>query len=308
MSQRLSTGIFIDDPLVGQPTGTEIKFIQTTVLPKHSEKAVWVEDWESSGGILLSIQFKGPNGHQVEGSAVLVAPGVAICATHVVQPHIESLLAGDTATLCGGITEHGLQLWKVVKITLVANTDFTILGLKLCSALPEDKTFYVCRLTTRVPAIGERVTVLGFRSSTPFEQEDGRYTCTGNVLMCQGEVTARFDDYRDRVFMPWPAFEIDCPSWGGMSGGPVFDKNGYLIGLLTSSFELEDANGPSFASPIWRVLPAQFEAVWPGGIHPEGKTSLLEADPRLCVIERREAVTVIPGEGDAGTIRYEVWE
>lgn len=45
---------------------------------------------------------------------------------------------------------------------------------------------------------------------------------------------------RDRVMLPWPVLEVDCPTWGGMSGGPVFDEHGHLIGLLCSSFSVEE--------------------------------------------------------------------
>ncbi len=100
--------------------------------------------------------------------------------------------------------------------------------------------------------------------------------------------------------LPWPSLQIDCPSWGGMSGGPVFDSEGKLLGLLSSSLD----NGPSFVSLLWPALTCPFEGGWPPESF-EGKRTLLNID--VCAIDNRSAVRVIKKNGGTATA-YETWE
>jgi hypothetical protein len=126
--------------------------------------AAWLENWETQEGVLLSVQFRGLHDHRVEGSAVMVAPGIALCATHVIAPHLDSIMSGESAALCSGITSSGLLLWHVRKVTCVGDSDLTILGLELASALPAGNLFHQGCISTRIPGIGEKVVLLGFRA------------------------------------------------------------------------------------------------------------------------------------------------
>lgn len=306
--QRETTGVIVDDPALSMTVGDVLHFNAVPVFPQDEANAVWLENWETLEGVLLSIQFRGLGDHRIEGSAVMVAPGIALCATHVVAPHLDSLIAGESAALCTGITSSGLLLWNVRKVTCVGDSDFTILGLELASALPAGNLFHQVRLSTRIPKIGEKVVLLGFRASEPVEHvEAKRFRSKGNVLMCQGTVTARYDEGRDRVFIPWPVIEVDCPSWGGMSGGPAFDKDGNLIGLLTSSFEGGGTTGPSYVSQIWPALTTPFEGGWPTAIFQE-RRSLLDVDPRLCAIDGRTVLEVTHNHDGTSTTHFRVQE
>lgn len=287
--QRKTTGVIRDDPALGMAVGDALYFNAVPVFPQGEANAVWLENWETQEGVLLSIQFRGRQDHRIEGSAVMVAPGIALCATHVIDPHLSSLVSGESMALCSGITSSGLLLWHVRKITCVGNSDFTILGLELASSLPTGNMFHQARISTHIPKIGEKVVLLGFRAKDAVEHlEAKKFLALGNVLMSQGRVTTRYDRGRDRVSIPWPVIEVDCPSWGGMSGGPAFDKDGNLIGLLTSSFEGDGAAGPSYVSQIWRALATPFEGGWPAALFQQ-RRSLLDMDPRLCVIDGRSA-------------------
>jgi hypothetical protein len=108
--------------------------------------------------------------------------------------------------------------------------------------------------------------------------------------------------------LPWPVLEVECPTVGGMSGGPVFDSRGRLVGLLCSSLDTEDGHGVTYVSLLWPTLTRGFETVWPKNLIP-GLTTLLGIDPKLCSIEGREAVTLEPHPSGEGTrIAYRIWE
>ncbi|MGO9238770.1 MAG: hypothetical protein ACLP4V_33465, partial [Methylocella sp.] len=93
-----------------------------------------------------------------------------------------------------------------------------------------------------------------------------------------------------------------------MSGGPAFDKNGKLIGILTSSFEAEDDLGPSYVSLLWPALVVTIVPAWLQQFV-GGPKSLLEMDRQLCGIDRPDAI-VTRADPSTGQIRLEVtlWE
>ena len=108
--------------------------------------------------------------------------------------------------------------------------------------------------------------------------------------------------------LPWPVLEVDCPTWGGMSGGPVFDDRGNLIGLLCSSFSLDSGDGISYVSLLYPALVVKFQGGWPAAAFQEART-LVEMATKMCAIERPEAVSLVFDEATGKTMaRYESWE
>ena len=268
------------------PIGSKINF--QSVLLKYSppEMSTAIRNWESLEGTLLSLTFSDLKFHRIEGSAVIVAPGIALCASHVVEPRLEALLTGTEAPYCFGITSAGLQIWKVLKVNVVPGSDLTVLGLELASELESGATLYRSTITTRVPEVGERVTIYGFRAGQDeFERTaDPNVRFSASVLVCAGEVAQHYLDGRDRVMLPWPTLEIACPSWGGMSGGPVFDSTGKVLGLLSSSLSTNENDGPSYVSLLHPALTTRFEGGWPASLF-RNTTTLRELSPKFCSID-----------------------
>lgn len=84
--QREATGVIVDDPAHGMAAGDALHFNAVPVFPQDEVNAAWLENWETQEGVLLSIHFRGMFDHRIEGSAVMVAPGIALCATHGFYP------------------------------------------------------------------------------------------------------------------------------------------------------------------------------------------------------------------------------
>jgi hypothetical protein len=165
-------------------------------------------------------------------------------------------------------------------------------------------------ISTRFPKIGENLLIAGFRASDyefkVFNGDKGEklISYSGNVLACNGSVTNRFPAGRDTSMLPWPTLEVSCPSFGGMSGGPVFDSKGMLIGLLSSSYD----EGPSYISLIWPALATRFEGGWPNSFF-EGEKTLIDLTPQLCSIDKPSAISIVEKTNDEGSkIMYEIWE
>lgn len=260
-------------------------------------------------GIVLSVHLTSGDSHRVQGCAVMVAPGVALCASHVFQGDIDRLLAGELNVLCVGTADHGNELWNIRHVTFVPNTDVCILSLSLVDGLPPNRTFHQASVTTRVPRSGERLFVVAFKAEDEdcIQWKPGQKIRT-NILACAGKVTQHFLCGRDRHMMPGACIEVDFDSWGGMSGGPVFDEEGWLIGVLSSSMASGEDSSPSFVSLAMAALAYPFKGGWmdPG---PGVVRSLLSMSGKLCTIERPESIAASYTED--GRIRefvYTTWQ
>jgi hypothetical protein len=107
--------------------------------------------------------------------------------------------------------------------------------------------------------------------------------------------------------LSWPVLEVEVRTEGGMSGGPVFDRNGLLLGILCSSFDFGLEGGISYVSLIWPALTIRFEALWPSGFF-KNPISLFEMDNRICEIDKRDVLTVEYDEvGNVRTQYYSAW-
>jgi hypothetical protein len=169
-------------------------------------------------------------------------------------------------------------------------TDLAILILTYATKLPPDNTFTIASITTRLPKVGEQVSMVGFTAAdtkVPFDPVG--YQIRGNVRVSVGAVSERHPTGRDKFLMPWPVLEIASYVSGAMSGGPVFDQHGHLLGIVSSSLVTEDQMGPSYISLLWPALTAPIDADWPNGVHVPGRC--LHEFGRLCCIGRREALT-----------------
>lgn len=95
---KTAKGTITEDPAINLPIGSGIRFNPVTINHEFKQSAVWLRNWTSFKGILLSVHLRNKNEHSVEGSAVMVAPGIALGAKHVFEPHLKEIENGTTAT------------------------------------------------------------------------------------------------------------------------------------------------------------------------------------------------------------------
>jgi hypothetical protein len=302
-------GIVRDNPLRTAPIGTEVFFQPYSVSFDIPYGLSWVNNWEFFNGMLLHVAFNDKKIHRILGSAVFVAPGIALCATHVFESFVEQLISSELSCTCWGISPKGMQIWHVRKLTIVPGTDLTILGLELASELPQDNVFYQSVITTRLPKIGEHLLLCGFVAGEhAFEvREPPGVSASGRVWVSKGVVTERYTQGRDRSMIPFPVLEVSTLALGGMSGGPVYDENGLLVGLVCSSLDTGGGEGVSYVSLLWSALTSRFEGVWPNGIYKSPTTLLEICGVGLCAIDKPDAVSAEYEENDVHTT-YRIWE
>lgn len=90
------------------------------------------------------------------------------------------------------------------------------------------------------PTLGERVMALGYpdldKAKNEHEADDQGRPFRQYLYASIGEITdiEPADPKRDR---PWPVLRINANWPGGMSGGPVFNDGGHVIGVVSAGFE-----------------------------------------------------------------------
>lgn len=101
------------------------------------------------------------------------------------------------------------------------------------------------------PTVGERVLALGFPQLRPSEVMEGsllRPIIEDGLHGSYGTITGLFPQGRDRL-NPTPVFEVEADWPSGMSGGPVFNNAGNVVGIVSRSLAPDgDSRGVGYAT------------------------------------------------------------
>lgn len=105
------------------------------------------------------------------------------------------------------------------------------------------------RLSLLVPSVADKVIAFGYDQGIWSQKDSGVNELKHNFKVTQGEVTQVFPIRRDSAMLPFPCFESTATFLSGMSGGPVLSQAGFVIGVITSSYNFnDDAAAVSYAS------------------------------------------------------------
>lgn len=295
------SGVWRDDPSKSAEIGAKLDIQFMHHFPMMEKGAGILEkNWTHFGTALLTISFYDGEHLRTDGSAVLIGPGLALSARHVFDPVMEELKAGNVSPMVASVTEDGVVLWRLHQIVF-GQTDVAILRLDLASDFPPHG-LRCALLTTRTPAVGEPIMIAGARSEEPVALEAPKGMA---IIIGVGEVGSVYGNGRDRVMLPNACIEVQCLAVGGMSGGPAFDKNGNLVGILTSSFEADE--GPAFISNWWPTAGDIVETIWPNGIAPVPLPLLDLAKHRAVMIDRPDALRLTKESDGNTTVEYRPW-
>lgn len=301
---RSLRGTVTGDPLQKVPVGTSIP-IQPVMFSTSNAALVpgEVDNWDFFDGALLSVGIRRPGvvTQDILGSAVVIAPGLALTATHVISEVLSDLSIGRASIYCVGVRSAGLDIWRVRSLSYTEDSDLTYLALELVSDLTPDWRFTSFGLTTRAPRVGETLTVLGFRFAD-IQVEGSGFVARGDLYAAVGKVANVYHPMRDYVLMPYPTIEVLCGSVGAMSGGAVMDRKGLLVGVVGRGLATEDGRGPTYCPWVMPALHRRVDIPWPPGVYGNG-TSILEVPEPFLFIEGRDAIRLLNG----GAFEYRVW-
>ena len=118
---------------------------------------------------------------KVEGTAVMLAPGLAISAKHVFADELDALLKGEQVLYAIGLRPGGrADMWQLQHVTASNDGgDLAILSLALVSDLPDGGRFPCLPLTARGPLPGDQLTIVGFH----FDKDANRLDAENSVLL-----------------------------------------------------------------------------------------------------------------------------
>ncbi|MFK4383247.1 trypsin-like peptidase domain-containing protein [Bradyrhizobium sp. USDA 223] len=280
-------GLVTSDPLGDLPVGASITFNPIVFGGSNADvRPLSVNNWGAFEGAIFSVVLKSASSSSVLGSAFMIAPGIAITASHLFSDILDDLQKGEVVPYCLGIRGTTVEIWTVTKLSYGVD-DTTILSIAPASSLPKDGKYYRMSLTTRAPKNGEKLHIAGFRAETLSHGPNP--TFSGHMYTSVGTVAAVHPNGRDRVLMPYPVIELNCGSLGGMSGGAAIDEQGFVMGIVSRGFETADGDGPTYVSWIINAMARQLEVAWPPGAY-RAPVSLLSLDDHTIVIEGREAL------------------
>ena len=246
--------------LSAQPRGSLI--VRQSLINIHAESGFASLPLGSARGMLLALDWVVGNTHQIWGSAVMVAPGVALTARHTVGAMRErGFLNPDGGQLLalGFHQDNSLTIWATKSFTAVGDGDLSILTLVRATAGSAPNTsVQVPVLAARQPKLKEKIVMIGY-AATHETIEDFARDGVGVDLRCSvGEVSDVYPERRDRFSLPNPSIGIAARVDGGMSGGGAFDESGRLIGIISRG---DDTS--SFVSLLWPSVFTPIDLAWP---------------------------------------------
>lgn len=166
----------------------------------------------------------------------------------------------------------------------------------------------------RGPRPGDVVVAIGFPTINTFsgDPEAARSTIEEGMQVV-GRVTQIFPNGRDGS-SPTPVFEVEANWPSGMSGAPVLDTRGEVVGLVSRSYLPEDSNGVGTGWATWLEGLPDFHR-WLPSLDPDnadrrqGWAAMRPAPWNLASVEptQEEAAAAAAAAGPDHEIRRGTW-
>lgn len=210
----------------------------------------------------------------VYGTCVIITPGLAITARHVIEGLLNDL--GNVKVDYSIEQDQNLEIplisyiiqifnsntafrWKVIKYYFSNMSDICYLKLKPMFDFDKLPVKGILSMTLIPPKIGDRIVGFGFPNSD-ISVKGYEITTTLDPITTVGEVIEVHSKGRDQR-LSFPVFRTNARFDGGMSGGPVFTNDGKLCGLICSNMPpLEpDQDHISYVTLLWPSMNTEVE-------------------------------------------------
>lgn len=206
------------------------------------------------------------------GTAVIIAPGIAITASHVLQGLLENFgykLREKDIQYNMFLTEcHSMATWYVYSTTTWVGTDISVLLITPRNEPAEKKIIKPLQITVDPPEVDELVTAIGY-PQTKIDVLKHNHTETNIKIAIEptishGPVIEIHRSKRDSVVLRFPCFSVEAQYTSGMSGGAVFNENRELCGLVCSGGDGELSHY-SHVTSIWpmSIIPVTIQDNFP---------------------------------------------
>jgi serine protease Do len=121
--------------------------------------------------------------------------------------------------------------------------------------------FVSVRSSSSCPSVGETVLAIGFPElkCQRLDEHEQKTLLNEGMYGAYGRITAIHPFGRSELHST-PVFEVECNWRSGMSGGPVFNSSGEVIGLVSRRMEFSSGNGIGWAT-CFELIPYFSEIV-----------------------------------------------
>ncbi len=210
-----------------------------------------MDSLHQAGDALVAVAEFGEEGMTVLGSGVMVAPGVLLTATHV----LDAFHRGGPGPVFCTFLPTGMRAWLPIDVVTISGpsafyydrkvtSDLSLVSCTLNSEAHIDQSLMLAPMHVSLPLLGDRLWAMGFR-----HQHIGDGGTFVTPFVSSGLVSAAYPNGRGER-MASPCFEVEMEAFGGMSGGAVVNADGLLVGIVSSSFD----GAPTYVTLIWEAL------------------------------------------------------
>lgn len=206
------------------------------------------------------------------GTCVMIAQGLVITAKHVIEDYLETLgydstdneqLNPNFALWIVQITDDSdYAVWDAKSMWLSPHTDIAFLNIVPYNgkALKLNNSGVQSSIELFPPSVGARVVGFGFHSKEVDSYLSFSPDGTKNIIVNDkpkitvGEIKEIYNERRDSSMLNFPSYRVSFKSLGGMSGGPVFNDDGKLCGLISTGIQYGNNEYEANVITLWPML------------------------------------------------------
>jgi len=200
------------------------------------------------------------------GLCCRIAKNLYVTAAHVVTEWLEKFgnnTKQQTFEIWAIHVRKGPEysIWVVDSLWINPLSDIAVLHTRPYNDTACAETSVACvSLNLIPPRIGDRIVGFGHyepeQSITTGSDGTRHIEINGLGAATVGEVKEIHHEKRDSVRLSFPCFQVNARFDGGMSGGPVFNEQGQLCGIICSNIPPSNENDEhiSYATTLWPLM------------------------------------------------------